>query len=407
MRLTPAGTLPGFECVGGLLYNYITASGFGTSLNVRDTFAPSMLQQDIISPNRNYTGFLTATYDTDFFGNGQLYAELLATRRKSQQNGQRQFTLDYTRIRNPSGAGFVTNPLIAAGLGFTPPVISAATGIRVFADYGIYDSRQTQDFVKASAGFRGDLPFAPSWRYDLYGAKSWSDGTYQFEQILADRLAQSMDVRYVNAAGVDIPFTTPGGTFVCRQTAGGCVAAPPLTAAIIGGQFRTAAPAWFDYVTEDVVGHTKFREWTANLTVDGPLFRLPGRRRPGGGRLRVSQVEHQRHAVGRFDPQQPLRLHFGADHEGFGQRLGSVHRAPVPDPQGRSVRRGTDLQRLGPLHGLQVVRFGHDLQDRRSLVADPLALVPRQLRYLVPCAGAVRAVPGIDDGLPGADHRPV
>ena len=41
-------TLPGFECVGGLLYNYITASGFGTSTNVRDTFAPSMLQQDII-----------------------------------------------------------------------------------------------------------------------------------------------------------------------------------------------------------------------------------------------------------------------------------------------------------------------------------------------------------------------
>ena len=84
-----------------------------------------MLQQDIISPTRNYTGFLTATYDTDFFGDGQLYAELLVTRRKSQQNGQRQFTLDYPRIRNPSGAGFVTNPLIAAGLGFNPPVISS------------------------------------------------------------------------------------------------------------------------------------------------------------------------------------------------------------------------------------------------------------------------------------------
>jgi outer membrane receptor protein involved in Fe transport len=39
---------------------------------------------------------------------------------------------------------------------------------------------------------------------------------------------------------------------------------------------RTAAPAWFDYITEDVVGHTAFREWTANLTLDGPLFRLQG-----------------------------------------------------------------------------------------------------------------------------------
>ena len=85
-----------------------------------------------------------------------------------------------------------------------------------------------------------------------------------------------MDVRYVNAAGTEIPFGTPGGTFVCRNTQGGCVAAPPMTPAIIAGQFRTAAPAWFDYVTEDVVGHTAFREWTAALTVDGPLFRLPG-----------------------------------------------------------------------------------------------------------------------------------
>ena len=252
---------PGFECVGGLLYNYITASGYGTNLNVRDTFAPSMLQQDIISPNRNYTGFLTGTYDTDFFGNGQLYAELLVTRRKSQQNGQRQFTLDYP----------VNSPLLLASNGgmfsTLPPRVSTALniGVRVFADYGIYDSHQTQDFVKLSGGFRGDLPFLPTWRYDLYAAKSWSDGTYSYEQILADRLQRSLDV-----------VAAPGGGFVCRNTQGGCVAAPPISSAIIGGQFRTAAPAWFDYVTDDVVGHTAFREWTANATFDGPLFRLPG-----------------------------------------------------------------------------------------------------------------------------------
>ena len=257
------GDFPGFECVGGLMYNFVNGGGFGTNLNVRDTFAPSMLQQDIISPGRNYTGFLTGTYDTDFFGDGQLYAELLVTRRKSQQNGQRQFTLDYTPVRNASGA-LVPNPLIAAGMGFTPRSLSGSIGVRVFADYGIYDSRQVQDFVKVSGGFRGDLPFAPSWRYDLYAAKSWADGTYQFEQILADRLQRSLDV------------VASGSGFVCRNTAGGCVAAPALTPAIIAGQFRTAAPAWFDYVTEDVVGHTAFREWTTNLTLDGPLFRLPG-----------------------------------------------------------------------------------------------------------------------------------
>ena len=65
--------------------------------------------------------------------------------------------------------------------------------------------------------------------------------------------------------------------------------------------FRTIAPAWFDYVTEEVVGHTKFREWTANLTFDGPLFRLPGGDAQAVVGHGVSQVEHQRRAFGRRD----------------------------------------------------------------------------------------------------------
>ena len=263
------GTLPGFECVGGLFYNYYNdpfIPGFGTNQNVRDTFAPAILQTDIISPTRNYTGFLTGTYDTGFFGEGQLYAELLVTRRKSQQNGSRQFTLDY-----PIGS-----PLLLASNGglFTtaPRIVGGGIGVRVFADYGLYDNHQTQDFVKLSGGFRGDLPFLPTWRYDVYAAKSWSDGTYSQEVILADRLANSLDIVQVeDDDGNPIP-----GQFVCRNALGGCVAAPAISNAIIGGQARTAAPAWFNYVTEDVVGRTSFREWTANLTLDGPLFRLPG-----------------------------------------------------------------------------------------------------------------------------------
>ena len=256
------GQLPGFECVSGFLYNPSDpGAGFGSSLNIRDTFAPSILQTDIISPTRNYTGYLTGTYDTDFFGNGQLYAEFLVHRRKSQQNGQRQFTIDY----------FADSPLLSQDL-IDRQGVGDNAGIRVFADYGIYQSTQDEDFVKASAGFRGDLPFASSWRYDLYAAKSWSDGEYMFESILRDRLQKSLNVvQAEDADGNPIP-----GQFVCADPAGGCVAAPVLTADIVGGRFRQVAPDWFNYVTVDDVGHTKFREWTANLTVDGPLFRLPG-----------------------------------------------------------------------------------------------------------------------------------
>ena len=258
-----AGTLPGFECVGGLIYSFDAdpntpgnqPAGFGSSVNLRDTSSPSLLHTDVISPTRNYTGYLSAAYDTGFFGDGQIYGELLVTRRKSQQNGQRQFTLDYAP----------NSPLVAAGLGFNPRPVSGAIRVRVFADYGIYDNHQTQDFVKLSGGFRGDLPFLQSWRYDLYAAKSWSDGTYSTEVILADKLAQSLAV----TANGD-------GTFRCTDPTGGCVAAPILTPDVIAGRFRQVAPAWFDYVTTDAVGHTQFRESTFNATFDGPLFRLPG-----------------------------------------------------------------------------------------------------------------------------------
>jgi outer membrane receptor protein involved in Fe transport len=193
-------TVPGFECVGGLLYQYLNdsdpdtpgvqGSGFGTSTNVRDTFAPEMLKADVISPARIYTGFLNGHVDTSFFGDGQLYAELLVTRRKSNQNGNRQLIIDYPRVRrNAANTANILNPLLPGGGGTTATpgslLASAGGNIRVFAAYGgVYNDSQVQDYVKASGGFRGDLPFLADWRYDLYGSKSWSDGRYTSERVL-------------------------------------------------------------------------------------------------------------------------------------------------------------------------------------------------------------------------------
>ena len=259
-------TIPGFECVGGLFYNYYNdpfIPGFGSSLNVRDTFAPEMLKGDVISPAEIYTGFLSGHVDTGLFGDGQLYSELLVTRRKSNQNGTRQLILDYPRIRrNATNTADILNPLL-------PPSLLAATTstIRVFAAYGdVYNDSQVQDYIKASVGFRGDLPFLADWRYDLYGTKSWSDGRYTSERVLTDRITQSHDIVQNATTGV----------FTCRDTTGGCVPAPVLTPDIIGGRANVVAPGWIDYITEDVVGTTRFREHMVNLTLDGPLFALPG-----------------------------------------------------------------------------------------------------------------------------------
>ena len=236
------GALPGYECVGG----------GSLSLNIRDTSSDATLRQDVVSPAKIYTGYLSGHYDLEALGDAQVYGSILVNRRKSEQDGQRQFTIDYP----------VNSPLIPAALRARP--LNRTIGIRTFADYGIYKSSQQQDFVKASVGLRGKLPFK-DWTYDVYAGKDWSDASYTFEQILADRLAQSLNV-------VADP-TAPSG-FSCRVTTGGCVAAPALSSSVIGGQFHNTP--WFDYVTDDVTGTTKYRETTYSADFNGSLFPIWG-----------------------------------------------------------------------------------------------------------------------------------
>jgi outer membrane receptor protein involved in Fe transport len=246
---TAGGALPGFECVGGGTIN----------VNVRDTFPGSILRNDFISPATVYTGFLQAAYQTDILGDAEIYSEFLVNRRNSSQLQNRQFTIDYR----------FGSPLIPVGLRFPTTFLGPQAGgmtgldpigVRVFADYGNYENRQTVDFVKGIVGFRGNL--WGGWRYDAYVSKSWSDGTYTTDLLLIDRLTASSDV-----------VQNPNGTFSCRQPIPGCVAQPALTAAVVNGVFPQA---WFDYVTAPVTGHTAYRERVANVTIDGPLFELPG-----------------------------------------------------------------------------------------------------------------------------------
>lgn len=247
-RAGATGALPGYECVGGVFFNPNNGQLLGTNLNVRDTSTPATLRNDLISPIEIYTAFLNATYETNILGNAQIYSELLFNRRKSNQNNQRQFIIDYA----------IDSPLLSPELAAAGPV-NADIGLRVFADYGLTRTEQVQDFTKFTVGMRGDL--FSRWRYDLFASRNWSDAEYGQEAILEDRLLNSLDV-----------VANGDGTFSCRVTAGGCVAAPVLTPAVVGGNFD---PAWFDYVVDTVVGRTRFTESVVNLTLDGPLFSLP------------------------------------------------------------------------------------------------------------------------------------
>lgn len=236
----------GFEGVNG--------SGLNAN-NVRDTFDPRMLNRSLISPATTNTLFLQGSKDLEVLGHGTLYAELLTNRRESEQTGYRQLSLDYIK----------GSPLIPSNLQFStfsgPTNTSGGknVGVRAFIGFGNDVSSQAVDYTRAVGGIKGDF-FLTDWSYDFSVSKSWSSAKYTFESFLTDRLAQSLDV------------VATGSGYACRNPANGCVAAPALTSAVIGGQLPQD---WVNYVFRPVTGTTTYQESAVNFNVMGPLFHMP------------------------------------------------------------------------------------------------------------------------------------
>jgi len=242
----------------------------------RDTFDRRQEQQPLVNGEETYTAFLSGTYDVGTaLGNAEIYGELLINRRNSSAPLYRQLALDYLQ----------GSPLLPADIrdGIFSNPVNTSSGVpvaaRAFIGWGLTDSTQQVDYVRASGGIRGDF-FFPHWRYDAYVGKSWNDGTYEAESFLIDRVAASTDV-----------VANGDGTFRCRSAATNpnCVAAPALSAAVIGGDLPQA---WRDYILQNTIGHTQFRETTFAFNIDGPLFRLPG----GDAQLSLG-VEYRRQSI--------------------------------------------------------------------------------------------------------------
>ena len=237
--------LVGYEGVGGLTNN----------LNVRDTFEPRMLNKTVLSPVRNQNVYAQGGIDLRALGDAELYYEVLLNRRDSSQTGYRQLSLDYQQ----------GSPLIPAGLAssviYAPQLTTNGknVGVRAFIGFGNDVSSQTVDFSRVAAGLRGAL-FNSGWDYDVSMVSSQSNGSYTSYAFLTDRLAQSSNV------------VVSGSGFACVNPANGCVAAPALTPAVIGGQL----PAdWVNYVWQPFTGKTNFKESVLTASVTGPVFSLP------------------------------------------------------------------------------------------------------------------------------------
>lgn len=236
-----------------------TPGFLGVGLLDRDSFDPNSQLEELVTPAEIYTGFLSGTYDLDFLGNAEVFGEVLANRRKSSSVLNRQLSLDYLR-------GSPLLPVEFRNLAFANPTNTTSGQViaaRAFIGFGNTDSSQEVDYVRAGGGLRGDF-FFPKWRYEIYAGKSWTDGSYRQESFLVDRIANSTLVTQ-NA----------DGSFRCTNSAtfANCVPAPVLNADTIGGRLPQA---FRDYILQDTVGTTVFRETTFTASLNGPVFALPG-----------------------------------------------------------------------------------------------------------------------------------
>lgn len=254
--------LPGFEGVGGGTNN----------INVRDTFDPRTLNRSLLSPVKTYNFFGQASYELDEEGAAEVYAEFLYNRRESWQTGYRQLSLDY-----PNTSPLVPANLQGRGTAFGS-LLHTGPGLRAFIGFGNDKSEQEIDFYKGTGGIRGDLKFVPNWRYDFNVTHAESEGSYKQQSFLTDKTSNSVNV-VTAPAGFNSALVRPGANGVgvtcainLTNPAENCIPAPILNSQTIGG---VLPQDWVNYMFRDVVGNTKFRENTAALNMDGPIFELP------------------------------------------------------------------------------------------------------------------------------------
>lgn len=240
------------------LVGYEGVGGGANSLNVRDTFDPRVYNNTLMSPVRNHNLYAQGAIDVPALGgDAEAYWELLFNRRESSQVGFRQLSLDYAK----------GSPLIPSNLAFStvqsaPTAITngAALGVRAFIGAGNSFSSQSVDFTRAVAGVRGTLA-AINWDYDASVQHAESSGSYIFDGFRTDRLAQSLKV-----------VSNGSGGFNCADGSNGCVAAPALSSAVIGGKLPAA---WMGFVFDNFTGKTKYKEDVVTASFTGKIMSLP------------------------------------------------------------------------------------------------------------------------------------
>jgi outer membrane receptor protein involved in Fe transport len=285
----------------------------------RPIAADRQLRSHVISPIKTYTAYVNGGYELGALGDAELYGELLFTRRKSEQEGATQFSIDAAQLSpliqiyggNYYGTGQPISDFPQKSLPGAPPLPNyqaspfypdsflnfrqLAPGL--FADINRFNpfilpqqlqhTRQKVDFWRANGGIRGNTGLG-DWRYDanVQVSRTRANQTYRQPTI---ETASNVLMAALAPAGTpgQLTVTAPtgtagaGGVYTCASNItngaynGGLCA--PLNifdpAILTNGIIPDAV---YDYLYVPIEEKTRFDQDTFSLIFDGSLFDVPG-----------------------------------------------------------------------------------------------------------------------------------
>lgn len=238
------GTPPGWYPTG-----YNTAS-----LAPQNAYHPFVEEQTIIPKTDLYTVYAEGAYK--FSDSVELFGEFLANRRKTYQNGWRQFW-SFGFTGDLYGTGTTYN--------FWAP---GWTGVNLLSPTGITnqaDSSQKVDYWRAVGGLRGDFGAGGKWHYEAYGQYSKSVGRYRTQQILQDVYDISTQQGF-GSLGSCVGMITP----ISKKQ---CIDLPWTDPNFLAGQMTQQQ---IDFLFSWEEGKTTYTQLSGEASVSGELFKLPG-----------------------------------------------------------------------------------------------------------------------------------
>ncbi len=245
----PAFGTPAYEGDFGAPAGWFPTGYNAASMAVQNAYHPFVEQQTIIPETDLYTAYAEGAFEIS--SAVEVFGEFLFNRRKTYQNGWRQFwNFGYTGDLYGTGT-----PATLWANGFTGVNLLSPTGITDLAD-----SSQKVDYYRGVAGVRGDLGGKGDWRYEIYGQYSRSIGRYRTQQILQD----SYDTGYFQTASC-VGTTTP-------ISGKRCIDIPWTNPFFLRGEIT---PQQADFLTDWEEGRTLYTQKTVEATLSGELIQLP------------------------------------------------------------------------------------------------------------------------------------